>query len=391
MKKFFAQVHLWLSIPFGIIIAIVCLTGAILVFENELLEISYPSRYFVTEVKGEQLPPATLIRMGREQLPDSIKINGIRVTSDPKRTYQLVLPGKKAAAFINPYTGQITGVADGQGFFMQMMRLHRWLLDSYKRDGSFSLGKAVVGYSTLALALILISGLVIWYPRNKKVLKNRLKIKTKAGWYRFFYDLHVSGGFYATLLLLALTLTGLTWSFGWYRNAFYAAFGVETSPTQTHAPAPSSTKGSSDNKSSRNKNASEKGQAEKGGRPERAKVDYVQWEEVLTSLQNRYPTYNSITIQDGTASVSTANYGNTRGSDRYTFDPSTGNITDVQLYKDLPNSGKIRGWIYSVHAGTWGGMLTKILSCLVSFLGAVFAVTGYYFWLKKKFRRKKTQ
>lgn len=395
MKKFFAQVHLWLSIPFGIIIAIVCLTGAILVFENELLEISYPSRYFVTEVKGEPLPPATLIRMGREQLPDSIKINGIRVTSDPKRTYQLVLPGKKAAAFINPYTGQITGVADGQGFFMQMMRLHRWLLDSYKRDGSFSLGKAVVGYSTLALALILISGLVIWYPRNKKVLKNRLKIKTKAGWYRFFYDLHVSGGFYATLLLLALTLTGLTWSFGWYRNAFYAAFGVETSPTQTHAPAPSSTKGSSDNKGSRNKNASEKGQTERGqtergGRPERAKVDYVQWEEVLTSLQNRYPTYNSITIQDGTASVSTANYGNTRGSDRYTFDPSTGNITDVQLYKDLPNSGKIRGWIYSVHAGTWGGMLTKILSCLVSFLGAVFAITGYYFWLKKKFRRKKT-
>lgn len=58
-----------------------------------------------------------------------------------------------------------------------MMRLHRWLLDSYKRDGSFSLGKAVVGYATLVMAIILISGLVIWYPRNKKVLKNRLKIK----------------------------------------------------------------------------------------------------------------------------------------------------------------------------------------------------------------------
>ena len=61
MKKFFAKIHLWLSIPFGIIIAIVCLTGAILVFETEILELCYPSRYFVKEVKGEMLSPAVLM------------------------------------------------------------------------------------------------------------------------------------------------------------------------------------------------------------------------------------------------------------------------------------------------------------------------------------------
>ena len=379
MRKLFAKIHLWLSIPFGIIIAIVCLTGAILVFETEILEICYPSRYFVKEVKGEPLPPAALLNAARQQLPDSVKKNGLRVMQDPKRTYQVVLPGKKAAAFINPYTAEITGIDDGQGFFMQMMRLHRWLLDTYKRDGSFALGKAVVGYSTLVLAFILISGLVIWYPRNKKALKNRLKIKTKAGWYRFFYDLHVSGGFYATLLLLVLTLTGLTWSFGWYRDAFYTVFGVETAQTQGHtqAPASSDLKGKSGERGTRERGSKEK------------VTNYVQWATVLADLQNRYPRYNSITIQDGSATVSAAQYGNTRGSDRYTFDPANGEITDVQLYKDLPNSGKIRGWIYSVHVGSWGGLTTRILSCLVSFLGAVFAITGYYFWIKKKIRKKK--
>ena len=379
MRKLFAKIHLWLSIPFGIIIAIVCLTGAILVFETEILEICYPSRYFVKEVKGEPLPPAALLNAARQQLPDSVKINGLRVMQDPKRTYQVVLPGKKAAAFINPYTAEITGIDDGQGFFMQMMRLHRWLLDTYKRDGSFALGKAVVGYSTLVLAFILISGLVIWYPRNKKALKNRLKIKTKAGWYRFFYDLHVSGGFYATLLLLVLTLTGLTWSFGWYRDAFYTVFGVETAQTQGHtqAPASSDLKGKSGERGTRERGSKEK------------ITNYTQWATVLADLQNRYPRYNSITIQDGSATVSAAQYGNTRGSDRYIFDPANGEITDVQLYKDLPNSGKIRGWIYSVHVGSWGGLTTRILSCLVSFLGAVFAITGYYFWIKKKIRKKK--
>ena len=73
-----------------------------------------------------------------------------------------------------------------------------------------------------------------------------------------------------------------------------------------------------------------------------------------------------------------------QGSDRYSFDPATGKITESQLYDDLPRSAQIRGWIYSVHAGTWGGMTTRILSCLVSLLGAVFALTGYYFWIKKK-------
>ena len=169
------------------------------------------------------------------------------------------------------------------------------------------------------------------------------------------YDLHVSGGFYAALLLLILALTGLTWSFGWYRNAFYSVFGISANPPQAHhAPASS---------------------------------NYTQWAEVLSALKSHYPDFNSITIQDGSATVSTARYGNTRGSDRYSFDPATGEITEVQLYKDLPKSGKIRGWIYSVHVGSWGGMTTRILTCLVSLLGTIFAITGYYFWIKKQFRK----
>ncbi|MGL5682184.1 MAG: PepSY-associated TM helix domain-containing protein [Marinifilaceae bacterium] len=389
MRKFFFKLHLWLSIPFGIVIAVVCLTGAILVFETELLEVCYPSRYFVKEVKAEPLSPATLLSEARQQLPDSIEITGLRVSMNPKRTYQIVLPGKKATAFIDPYTAVITGVDNGQGFFMQTMRLHRWLLDSYKRDGSFSLGKAIVGYSTLVMVAILISGLVIWYPRNRKSLVNRLKINTKMGWHRFFYDLHISGGFYATLLLLVLALTGLTWSFGWYRDAFYSAFGVETTQTQTHAHTNSASADKLRDKQGGQQARERKGNGHSHTQDRERSNAYVQWETVLTELKNRYPNYNSITIQDGSASVSTANYGNTRGSDRYTFNPHNGTITEIQLYKDQPSSGKIRGWIYSVHVGTWGGVTTRILSFAVSLLGAVFAITGYYFWIRKKVRKKR--
>lgn len=383
MRKLFVKIHLWLSIPFGIIITIVCLTGAILVFETEILQLCYPSRYFVKEVAGKPLQPAELINAARRQLPDSPKIKGLRIFQDPERTYQLVLPGKKEIAFINPYTAEVTGIDDGQGFFMKTMRLHRWLLDKYKRDGSFSWGKVLVGYATLMLVFISISGIVIWYPRNRNVLKNRLKIKTKAGMRRFFYDLHVSGGFYAVLLLLVMALTGLTWSFDWYRTAFYSVFGVHTTQTKTQIVAATDIlKKRTDGDTSERKRENQ-GNGKEGGK-QRDKTDYTQWAEVLSDLQERYPEYNSIVIQDGSATVSANNYGNTRGSDRFTFEPSTGRITDIQLYGDLPKSDKMRGWIYSVHVGSWGGLTTRILSCLVSLLGGVLAITGYYFWIRRK-------
>lgn len=399
MKRFFAKVHLWLSVPFGLVIAIVCLSGAVLVFEDELLELSYPSRYFVKEVEDKPLSTAELMIAARKQLPESIQINGLRITSDPERTYQVVMPGKKAAAFINPYTGEITGMTDGQGFFMQVMRLHRWLLDSYKKGGdSFALGKTVVGISTLVFVLIIISGIVTWYPRSKKALKARLKVKTTAGWKRFFYDLHVTGGFYASLLLLVLALTGLTWSFSWYNNAFYTVFGVSQNPTVRIEASGPHGKGVGQGEKGTDRKESHDGRkgkdkavntASSSREKEKAKeVDYSQWDKVFANLQGRYSEFNSITVQEGSATVSTAKFGNTRGSDRFSFDSETGSITNVQLYKDLPNSGKIRGWIYSVHVGTWGGITTRILSCLVSLLGGVFVITGYYFWIKRLFKKR---
>lgn len=98
--------------------------------------------------------------------------------------------------------------------------MHRWLLDSMKQDGGIFWGKMIVGTSTLMFVFVLISGVVVWWPRTRKALKNSLKIVANKGWRRFWYDLHVAGGMYALVFLLAMALTGLTWSFQWYRTGF---------------------------------------------------------------------------------------------------------------------------------------------------------------------------
>jgi uncharacterized iron-regulated membrane protein len=103
-----------------------------------------------------------------------------------------------------------------------MFRLHRWLLDTRPEDGSIYWGKVIVGISTLLMVIIILTGVVIWWPKSLKALKHRVSVKVRMGWHRLFYDLHVAGGIYATLLLLVMALTGLTWSFKWYKDIAYS-------------------------------------------------------------------------------------------------------------------------------------------------------------------------
>lgn len=172
MRKLFAKIHLWISLPLGILFSVICLTGAILVFENEALQLLNPS--------------ADVMSMGKHA---------------PERK-ELV----------------------GYDFFHSTLRIHRWLLDAPAKKGERTVGKEIVGYSTLAMTIVLMSGIIIWWPRNRKVLKNRLSVTCSKGSKRFWYDSHVSIGFYATLLLLIMCLTGLVWSFTGWREAFWNLF-----------------------------------------------------------------------------------------------------------------------------------------------------------------------
>lgn len=212
---------MWLSVPFGIIITLICFSGAMLVFENEVNELMWPELYFVKQVEAAPLPVDQLLEKVAATLPDDVSVSGVSISSDPERTYQVSLSKpRRSSVYVDQYTGEITGKNQRSGFFAFMFRMHRWLLDSMNPGGEgIFWGKMIVGVSTLMFVVVLISGIIVWWPRTRKALKNSLKISGTKGWKRFWYDLHVAGGMYALVLLLAMSLTGLTWSFTWYRTA----------------------------------------------------------------------------------------------------------------------------------------------------------------------------
>lgn len=381
MRKIFRNIHLWLSVPFGILITLICFSGAALVFEKEVMELCHRELYFVKKVEAAPLPMEQLMTKVAATLPDSVSVTSVNISSDPERAYQVTLSKpRRASMYVDQYTGEITGKYERAPFFNFMFRMHRWLLDSMKQDGGIFWGKMIVGTSTLMFVFVLISGVVVWWPRTRKALKNSLKIVANKGWRRFWYDLHVAGGMYALVFLLAMALTGLTWSFQWYRTGFYKTFGVEVQPSMGHGNAAAN---------STAKGGKREGKPEgREGRGAHRYSPYTNWQQVYEQLAEANPDYKQISVSDGSASVAVPRFGNQRGTDRYKFNPRNGEITETTLYKDLDNSGKIRGWIYSVHVGSWGGMLTRILTFVAALIGASLPLTGYYLWIRKKIKRR---
>ena len=233
MKRFIKQLHIWLSIPLGVVISIICFTGAILVFEKEITAEVQSEYYYVDKVQGEPLSMEELRANVEATLDRGKSIKDVEVEEDPERTYMFkIAKGGKGAKkskpetlFVNQYTGEVLGTPGRLPFFQETFRLHRWLMDAPVEKGSMSVGKMVVGISTIAMVILLISGIVLWWPKGIKMFKNRTKVVLSKGWRRFNYDLHVSAGMYATILLLIMALTGLVWSFEWYKDGFYALFG----------------------------------------------------------------------------------------------------------------------------------------------------------------------
>lgn len=118
--------------------------------------------------------------------------------------------------------------------------------------------------------------------------------------------------------------------------------------------------------------------------------NFCQWEKVITEIKKLDSQYRTIILRENTATVSTdAIFGNKRALDHYVFNPETGKILSSSLYTNQEISGKMRGWIYSVHVGSWGGLLTQCITFFASIFGASLPITGYYIWIRKGINKKK--
>jgi uncharacterized iron-regulated membrane protein len=407
MRKIFSKLHLWLSVPFGIFISIVCLTGALLVFEEEINEMSRPELYKVENTGAQAMNPKALAALVAKTLPEDTQVTGVTISDDPTKTWKVSLSKPHhASVAVNPYTGEVLGRIERSEFFNQVMALHRYLFVKPAQRGDMTVGKFIVGASVLVMVFVLITGLVVWFPRKGQSWGSRFAISVKGGSRKFWYQLHNNGGMYVCLFLLLMALTGLTWSFSWYRTGFYALFGGEEQ--QSEMKMGGRGEGRPEFKSE-GRGEGRHGEGRPEGKPE-GKPEFKHGENekpliedsVKVSPEGRgegRPEFKSEGRGEGRSEFKSEGREEGRPEGKPEFKRGEGrgenpnfhheggekaDFSSLSIKHDNEPTQGVRAWVYQLHTGKWGGMFSKILYFLACLVGATLPWTGYYFWLKKK-------
>ncbi|MDE6638105.1 MAG: PepSY domain-containing protein, partial [Muribaculaceae bacterium] len=345
-------IHLWLSVPFGLIFTLMCLSGAILIFERDFGHIGQAE---VSPMGREPLELDAILTSVKEQIPQNKKITGVTTYADNSHAYKVMLDKPAmAAVWVDQYTGKVIGEYERAKIFKVASSAHRRLFGKSKAEGAFGAktGKLTIGITSLVAVFILLSGLVIWWPA-KGTWRRKLSISTKHGSYRFWYDFHCVGGFLTSIILLLCVLTGLSWSFGWYRTAVYSTFG-------STLPKPSLHKTPAEN--------------------------FSAWQIAYNGIKSVNPD-SEIRMYQGEADVVENGAGNQQAYKTYQLDSYNGKIIAIIPYSEKEKSNHIKGWIYTLHVGSWAGWFSKILYLICVLIGALLPISGYYLWIKRLIRK----
>lgn len=347
------QLHLWLSVPFGVVILLLCLSGAILLFENDLGHLGQAKVY----LEGKT-PVAidSIMREVEKNLDDGKFITGVTIYPEKGHAYKIMLnKPAMSALWVDQYTGKVIGQYERAGIFKFASSAHRRLFGKSKAQGSAgaATGKLIIGISSIVLLIVLVTGLILWWPMRRQFW-SQLSIGHGKSGYKTWFDLHSSLGVMATAILCVCILTGLTWSFGWYRKGFYGLMDSEVAKSSTH-----------------------KEKAE----------NFENWNIVANEMMKSNGD-KEIRIYQGEADVVIGGLGNQQATDTYYFDGVTGEITGKTAYDNKPRSNHIKGWIYTLHVGSWCGWFSRILYLIAVLFGAFLPVSGYYLWIKRLARKR---
>lgn len=374
--------HLWLGLASGVIVLIVCLTGCIWVFNEEITGLLEPE----TKIARQNRPvlkPSELQQIAAKLYPEK-EIGYAQYHQG--RTINLVLrnpgeTGRRGGGItlkVNPYTGEVIkkevrrkGEVD---FFRFILNGHRFLWMP------FEIGRPVVNYGTLVFVVLLITGMIWWYPKkwNKSTVNKSFKIKWSATFKRVNLDLHNVLGFYSLLLLLVIALTGMVYGIQWFSEGLYWVTSGGEKLSEYRRLQSDTT--------------------QVNQRYTAAQAMDIAWNNVARKhpkAQGFYYVYPDLqkasSVIDITVYPTAGQFYNSQGYtfDRHTLAPLKRDDVYSQAYASSGAGGKLRKMNYDIHVGSILGFPGKVLAFLASLIGASLPITGFLIWYGRKFKKKK--
>ena len=347
-----ASAHRYVALGLGLVIALLGLTGASLVFRDEL------TAWFTPAVKIAWVTPAPgqyerILAAARKAEREA---KSIEIVPSPRadRAPEVVILGAHGERhlFVHPRDGAVLADSDREWLpFAVLFQLHMRLM-----SGDF--GEYVVAAAGTALAFLAVTGLILWWPR---ALKYAFRIRWSGNRLAVSFDLHRCAGAAFALFLLVNAVTGLSMVFP------NASSGLVNLLSRASAAAPPPVSGSATAMKSLDEIVAAADQAFPGSYVTRV---VVPGDKGPVVVRMRKPQENA-----------------TKGMNRIYVDPASGEVLLANTLDRLPPGNAMFEWLYPLHTGQLLGTPYKVVLILAGLVPTLSLITGFIVW---RSRAKKT-
>jgi sulfite reductase (NADPH) flavoprotein alpha-component len=392
------QIHWFVGITAGIVLALMGVTGALLSFHHPIEDWLNRSVRTVAAQAHKPLSPAELLTRIQLQFPER-RILSLQVeTAEPTRAARVTLaldaaeprgnaggpPGRPhgEVRYVDPYTGEVNADPGNRGeqFFRKVMQLHRWL--TWGELGNQAVGKQIVGASALLCLFLAFSGLYLRWPARGSSWRVWLKPNFRLSGRAFLWNLHAIIGTWVLALYVLMSLTGLQWSYDWYRKGLYSLAGVPM-------PARSAGGPSAGGPSAGGPRA---GGARAGGDDPVTQAEIgAAWEGFLAATSDiDVGTVTILLPRTPKDSVEIRYFdrdpAHERAANTIVLDPASGNVIQHERYEDKSVGGKLVASIFPLHSGSFFGVGGSVTYAVAALLMPLFTITGWMLYLRRRRR-----
>lgn len=373
VRTVFAQIHLWLGLALGLYWLMLGVTGSLLVFGREIdrtLEASVLTVRVPADT-SKRAPLSVILARFRERHPNAV-VKYILYPRTPDGVHSIRLgeasPSQRYI-YQNPYTGEIVGERTRtSSLYGTLCYLHFYLAAGQK-------GWEANGWGAILSTMLLISGLVLWWPTARGQWRVRLSVRWRGGYKKLVHDLHNVTGVYPLIALLIFSLTAIEFAFSEQVKGFVYTLTRTPKFEKPKVPSPA-------NPGAQRLDVDTlvaRGDAAYDGRLYR--VNFPQKPTEPFVVRKEWNDWNE-----------------TRNNVEIYLNPFTGQILHIKDTRRARMGEQIVQAIIPLHFGLWGGLPTRILYVFLGLSPVVLAVTGFLKWKVKrdgqralKFRRATAQ
>lgn len=367
LRNLSRRLHLWLGLSLGLLLAVLGVTGSALVFYVEIDAALHPldAGPASTAPDWDSAIWDQVLATARRNFPDPHGEWSFEVTGNPGAIPARFYPsqehhGHHAEREMVWFSADGTQVLRSQAWGQYLMS---WLYELHMHLLAGETGRLVVGWGGLATLLVLLTGLVSWWPRGS--WRNALAFKRKAVSIRRLRDLHKLGALWSLPLLLLLILTGVLLALPEVKQQVLSTLVVAPDPV----PEPRA--------------------ATAGG-------SVLALTDVLAAAHAQLPDAQLAFIDvpgDSTLPirlrVQVSGDPHRRFPGSFIFmDQQSGEVLAVHDLQQGNSASHIASWFRPIHDGSIAGLGTRVLAFVAGLLPLALLITGFLFWRERQARRR---